>query len=93
MKGTTMEKQKHVILGVHITDRVKHAGQAQQLFTEYGCSIKTRIGLHEASENQCSPNGLILLEVIGGEANAMELAGKLSRVEGIEVQKMVFGHP
>ena len=88
-----MKQQNHVILGVHITDRVKHAGQAQQLFTEYGCSIKTRIGLHEASESQCSPNGLILLEMVGGEANAAELAGKLNGLEGIEVQKMVFSHP
>ncbi|HBA83860.1 MAG TPA: hypothetical protein DCZ95_07195 [Verrucomicrobia bacterium] len=88
-----MADQRHVILGVHITDRVKHAGQVQQLFTEYGCSIKTRLGLHDANENQCSPNGLILLEMAGGESNAMELAGKLNRVEGVEVQQMIFDHP
>jgi len=33
----------HIILGVHITDRIKHVSSVQQALTEYGCYIKTRL--------------------------------------------------
>ncbi len=82
---------RHLILGVHITDRLKHTQQVQQLFTEYGCNIKTRVGLHEV-EKGCSPNGMILLEMYGEDKVCNELADKLSKVEGVEVQRMVFTH-
>lgn len=84
---------KHIILGVHITDRIKHVSEVQTQLTEFGCSIKTRLGLHEASKQECSPNGLIILEFIDDTAKADEFAGKLSAIEGVEVQKMVFDHP
>ena len=60
-----MDRPRHIVLGVHITDRVHHAHAVQDLLTQYGCSIKTRIGLHEVSEQFCSPNGLLLLEMAG----------------------------
>lgn len=87
-----MKVARHIVLGVHITDRVKHAVVVQDLFTEYGCSIKTRIGLHTVSDNFCSPNGLVLLEMAGDEKPVFELLEKLEAVEGVDVQKMVFEH-
>ena len=84
---------KHIILGVHITDRVTHAGQVQQTLTEYGVNIKTRLGLHEIAGNQASPNGLILLEMAGNESRCLEVATRLAAIKGVEVQKMVFDHP
>jgi len=87
-----MDKRRHIILGVHITGRVQHVPRVQDLFTEYGCSIKTRLGLHEASDNVCSPNGLILLEMAGAETPIFELAHKLEAIEGVEVQRMIFEH-
>ena len=87
-----MSKERHIVLGVHITERVKHAPQVQDLFTKYGCSIKTRLGLHEVSEEFCSPNGLVLLEMAGSEEPTFELIEKLEAVEGVDVQKMIFEH-
>ncbi len=87
-----MGKPRHIVLGVHITDRVHHAQVVQDLLTEYGCSIKTRLGLHEVSEEFCSPNGLILLEMAGDEKPVFELIEKLDAVEGVDIQKMVFEH-
>jgi hypothetical protein len=84
---------KHIIIGIHITDRIRHVSEVQTLLTEYGCSIKTRLGLHEASKQECSPNGLIILELIDDTEKAEEFATKLSSVEGVEVQKMIFDHP
>ena len=84
---------KHLILGIHVTDRIKHAERVQQLFTEYGCSIKTRIGLHDVRGDFCSPSGVILLELAGAESEYHEFARKLSEIEGVEIQEMVFDHP
>lgn len=84
---------KHILVGVHITERVKHAGEVQAVFSTYGCSIRTRLGLHEADRGTCSPNGLIVLEMTDDEAAASEMIAELKAVEGIEVQQMVFDHP
>ena len=83
---------KHIIYGVHVTDRMSKVPNIQDLFSEYGCNIKTRIGLHDVSENYCSPSGIILLEMVGDENVIEELRNKLAALEGIEVQQMVFGH-
>jgi hypothetical protein len=83
---------KHCIVGVHITDRVKKAGEVQKTLTEYGCNIKTRIGLHDVREDYCSTSGVILLEILGGDAVCSELRSRLSAIEGVQVQTMVFEH-
>jgi len=85
--------RKHLIFGVHITNRVKHVPEVQKVLTEFGCSIKTRLGLHEAGPKVCSPNGLILLEMVGNDKASNRMAQKLKAIEGIEVQKMLFAHP
>jgi len=82
----------HIIVGVHVTNRMKKAGAVQKALTECGCCIKTRLGLHEASDKECSPAGLILLEIVGGAKAAKALMEKLSAIEGVEVKKMAFGH-
>ncbi len=80
---------EHIILGVHITDRVENVDPVQHTLTEYGCNIKTRVGIHEA-EQFCSPNGLILLELFGDKDKCLELEQKLKDIEGVDVKKMVF---
>jgi hypothetical protein len=88
----TVKQPRHIVLGIHITDRIRHAQKVQDLFTEYGCSIKTRIGLHTVSDKFCSPNGLVLLEMAGDEKPIFELIDKLGDIEGVDVKKMVFEH-
>ena len=82
-----MKKSKKTILGVHVAQRTKHTAKVQKILSDYGCSIRTRIGLHDAGGGFCSPNGLILLEVVDG---ASALAAALAKVPGVTVQKMVF---
>lgn len=86
-----MAKEDHIIYGVHITDRLHHASQVQDVLTEYGCNIKTRLGLHEC-QTVCSPNGLLILEMAGDQDRCRELRDKLNAVEGVEVKEMVFDH-
>ena len=81
---------KHIILGVNVTSFAKNSGEVQKVFCEYGCSIRTRLGLHEAADGVCAPNGLILVEFIGGKEKAEAMTAKLTTLEGIEVKSMEF---
>jgi hypothetical protein len=87
-----MREEPHLIFGVHITNRATQVPDVQHLLTEYGCNIKTRIGLHHVDQQFCSPRGLILLEMFGDLKTCRELAAKLNALEGIEVQQMLFEH-
>jgi hypothetical protein len=84
-----MSDDKHTILGIHITDRLKEAVDVQKLLTEFGQYIKTRLGLHELGTNL---NGLLLLEVEAPDEQVTKLSDGLNALEGVEVQSMVFYH-
>ena len=84
--------QSHLIFGIHVTDRTKQAGKVQELLTQYGCQIKTRVGLHHVDETTCSQSGVILLEMFGEEATCRELGAKLRGLAGVDVQQMEFAH-
>ncbi|OPY13329.1 MAG: hypothetical protein A4E66_00811 [Syntrophus sp. PtaB.Bin001] len=81
---------KKSVLGIMVTNRVENAQQVQKILTEFGCSIKTRLGLHEVNENLCSTSGLLLLELFGDESACVELEKQLRAVPGLQVQKMIF---
>jgi hypothetical protein len=85
-------KADHVVLGIHITDRFRKAGEVQALFTEFGGNIKTRLGLHEVGQGTGSPEGVVLLEIVGGDEVRKSMSQKLAAIEGIEVKEMVFSH-
>jgi hypothetical protein len=84
--------ERHEILGVHITERLTRAGTVQAVFTEFGCNIRTRVGLHDTDGTVCSPSGVVLLEVIGPPSDCEALMARLGAIEGVEVQRMVFTH-
>ncbi len=81
---------KRIILGVNVTSFANHSGEVQAIFREFGCSIRTRLGLHDASDNVCAPNGLILIEFVGGKEKADEMAAKLTALPSVEVKSMEF---
>ena len=60
---------ERIILGVQVTNRVEKILDVQTILTEYGCNIKTRLGLHEVTESHCSTVGLLILETYGDEAD------------------------
>jgi hypothetical protein len=81
---------KKTVLGILITNRVENAPQVQKILTEFGCSIKTRLGLHEVNENLCASSGLLILELFGDESASIELEKQMRAIHGIQVQKMLF---
>ncbi|HPL89634.1 MAG TPA: hypothetical protein PLX04_05250 [Caldisericia bacterium] len=81
---------KRMVFGIQVTNRAKNAGQVQKILTDYGCNIRTRIGLHEVDDKVCSPSGLILLELYGKEHDILKMEETLKAIDGVIVQKMVF---
>lgn len=85
--------EKHLIMGVHITNRTIHAGEIQDVLTKFGGCIRTRLGLHDVNGQGGSPNGVLILECVGEESKFDALAEALHKISGVEVKKMVFDHP
>ncbi|MCA1808397.1 MAG: hypothetical protein ABR497_00635 [Kiritimatiellia bacterium] len=84
--------QKHLVLGVHVSNRRKNVPAVQKLLTDYGSHIKTRLGMHDAGEPQDEATGLILLELSGPRPDCLEFEQKLKKLRGVQVKKMVFGN-
>ncbi len=85
--------QKHVIVGIHVSNRLNDACDVQKVLTEFGCNIRTRIGLHDADGSYCSPSGVLLLELVGDDEHCNGLISRLSSMKGLEVKAMTFDHP
>jgi hypothetical protein len=82
-----------IIMGIQVLHRNEEAVQVQKLLSEYGCFIKTRLGLHNAADDRtfCSDAGLIIIEFIyDAEKEARELIEKLSKFHSISVRTMEF---
>lgn len=87
-KGDKMSKR--IILGVNISARTQAVPNVQAVLTQFGCNIRTRLGLHEATDGSCAPGGLLILDTYGDEATVGKLASALEAIEGVEVRKMEF---
>jgi uncharacterized protein (UPF0276 family) len=81
----------HYIGAIHIHNREQEALEVQKLLTEYGASIKTRLGLHE-TESTDSPSGVILLEMTGNQEPCQELIEKLNAINSVEAKTITFEH-
>ncbi len=90
MSGET--KNDHIIMAIHVTNRVKQASRVQQVLTQYGGSIKTRIGLHEATGTKASSNGMILVEFVGASRRSVNMLAALNAITGVEAKSIVFQH-
>lgn len=77
------------IIGLRIKNRKNNATKVQKIFTKFGCIINTRLGLHDKTNDCCSPLGLILLEIID-DNKADEFLNEICKIKDIEFQKMVF---
>ena len=78
-----MEKKIMMIL---VGKRRESAKEVQTLLSEYGCYIKTRLGMHDASETVCSETGLILLELVSDNAKHDELFSKMKQLPCVDVK-------
>lgn len=80
-------------MGIEVENRKDAVTQVQNLLTDFGCYIKTRLGLHEASDNRdvCSDKGLIILEFINNsQKEAARLEESLKNTQYVAVKTMEF---
>jgi len=75
------------IMAITIKKRNEEAIDVQKILTEYGCSIQTRLGLHETYEG-CSNMGVILLQLRCDENTCNELTTRLCAIDGVCVNHM-----
>ena len=73
------------ILIVSLAKRRETAAKVQEVFTDFGCLIKTRLGLHE-SGSACSDNGLIILDLVSDAGKIGEFAKKLESIKGVKAK-------
>ncbi len=86
------QKQDHLIVAIHITDRLSEVAQVQTILTEFGSIVKTRLGLHNVSDSFDGPGGIIILELLDQKDEMSAMADKLNALTGVEVKEIVFGH-
>ena len=79
-----------VILGVLIGKRKETAGLVQKVLTGWGCIIKTRLGLHDGVLDNCSEEGLLIIELVGTHEQHEELTRKLELIEDVNAQLMTL---
>ena len=75
------------IMAVLINHRSKKAPTVQEVLTKHGCSIRMRLGLHEAGD-VCSEEGLVLLQLAGEKGDIKALEDELNGIEGVKAKTM-----
>jgi len=73
----------YYIIGIRIDNRINNAVKLQEILTKNGCKIKTRLGLHEVSDDACSNDGIIVLQPYGSKDDVEALVKELNSLEGI----------
>ncbi|HBD95994.1 MAG: hypothetical protein A2015_16475 [Spirochaetes bacterium GWF1_31_7] len=73
---------------IKIEQRNKEATEAQKILTEFGCIIKTRLGLHDTDNNSCSSEGLIILELVGSKDEEKKMISKLSQLKSVVTKEV-----
>ena len=69
------------ILGLQIIDRIKENSLVQPVLSKYANIIKYRLGFHELSEEKCSREGLIILQLKGDKQEWDKLEKELYKIE------------
>jgi hypothetical protein len=73
------------VMVIKIGDRQKNAEKVQKILTDFGCMIRTRLGLHEAG-NICADEGLLILQLSGECKMLAELEDVLNKTDGVKAK-------
>jgi hypothetical protein len=87
----TPNMESHLLLVIHVTNRLKKAPLVQKTLSQFGDAIRTRLGLHEIDKEYSSPSGIMVLDIVG-ESRARQLKKALDEIKGIETKLVVFKH-
>ncbi|MFC2082181.1 hypothetical protein ACFLR4_00260 [Bacteroidota bacterium] len=71
------------VLLLLIGKRNEEAVKVQQILTAWGCIIKTRLGIHDGVLDNCTDEGLLILELYGTQEQKEELTRKVGVLPGV----------
>lgn len=74
------------ILIILIGNRKESAVNVQKILTGWGCYIKTRLGIHDGVLDNCSDEGLVILELVGPIDKIEELTRKLNLLDKVSAK-------
>ena len=74
---------KKSVLVILIGSRKESAVNVQKVLTGWGCMIKTRLGIHDGVLDNCSDQGLLILELVGDDKQKEELTRKVGIIKGV----------
>ncbi len=77
------------IMIVGIGERSKRSPKVQEVLSRFGCSIKMRLGLHEAG-SVCSEEGVLILQLTGEKAEMKALEKALNDLDDVKAKMVVF---
>ncbi|HOO33920.1 MAG TPA: hypothetical protein PK466_11730 [Thermotogota bacterium] len=78
------------VMAIMVSNRKDSAEKVQKLLTGWGCLIKMRLGLHDNVLDNCSDEGLIILELVGETEKHEELSRKLNVLPGVQSKFMTL---
>jgi len=77
-------------MAIKVEERAAKAPDLQEILTEHGCIIKTRVGFHETDDDKCSMDGIILLHVYGDKKEFQDLQEKIVKLDGVTPKFVEF---
>ena len=77
------------IMIVKIGYRRENSPKVQEILSKFGCSIKVRLGLHEAGD-VCADEGLLILQLCGDVEEMRKLEKALNEMENIKATMVIM---
>jgi hypothetical protein len=75
------------IITILVGKRKESALKVQEVLTEFGCIIVTRIGFHETVD-ACNDCGLIILQVKGEKKDVNLMVKKLNKIKQVKAKTL-----
>ncbi|MFA7676623.1 MAG: hypothetical protein WCY34_00445 [Candidatus Omnitrophota bacterium] len=77
---------KKTLLLILVNMRKESAPKVQKILTDWGCIIKTRLGIHDGVLDDCANSGLMILELVGSDEQVEEISHKLNLLSGVKAE-------
>ncbi len=74
------------IIGIYIGKPGNAYNEVQKIMSGFGCIVRTRLGINTEETD----GGVIIVDITGDEEQKRLFRNKLSQLEGVEIQEMLF---
>ena len=77
---------KKTLLIFVLENRRSEAVKVQKVLTDFGCIIKTRLGIHDGVLDKCSNTGLIILELVGAKSEIKSFERRMKAIKSVRTR-------